>query len=204
MRNFGVLLLIISSSLTNAYAQRLNPDSTDTIPQNQLSMIIPDDTCAFAFIDSLPPNFPWMDTEERGWVGWFPWFSDSNIALLTGTYTVIVTEPNPCVDTTLQVDFIDDPFICFTYPWIFPTVIGWSGGCLGVPAPDPFKGWHEIDLFGTDTAMHSSLSSFCATNSRQISSSPPSETPDPPQPAPIPEQPWYQAVLPGAVRVRKF
>ncbi len=93
------------------------------------------------------------------------------------------------------------------------SVTSWLSGCwhgCGGPgdpwmlATDPFKGWHEIDLFGVDTGMiFTSLSSFSATNSRQISSSPHEETPEPPKPVPIPEQPWYEAVLPNPIRMRK-
>jgi len=197
MRNSVVLMVIVISSHTTLKAQKLFPDSGDTVPSDQLSMVLPPEGAVKATIrDSVPSPYPW--------------YNDSTLVLV-GTYTVIVTEPNPCVDTSIHVTFADNPYIVFTdpwmsYPWTIPTADDWFGGCWGgclVPAPDPYKGWHEIDLFSDDTMHFSSISGFEPTHKGLVSTKAPEETPESPKPVPVPEQPWYQALLPNPIRVKK-
>jgi hypothetical protein len=204
VRNYVVATAIIFCSSLEASAQRLSNDSTNDLATDQFSMIIPPDSSAIALTDSLPPLYQWMDTEENGNMGVWRWLTYSTLVCET-MYSVILTEPNSCIDTSLHVTFVDESSMIYTYPWtVSPDA--WCGryweGCL-VPAPDPYKGWHEIDLFSIDSFFHSSLSAFSQMQKGSITSVPPRETPEPPKPAPVPEQPWYQAVLPNPIRVRK-
>lgn len=105
---------------------------------------------------------------------------------------------------------VNDPTICFTpiitfvpYTYAMPIWEGcWDPFGDYMVIVDPYKGRHEIDLFNQDTSRGvKSISSFSETHARQISSSPPPEVPDPPKPAPVPKQPWYECILPRAIRV---
>lgn len=134
---------------------------------------------------------------------YFPWNPGVYVVPFPGMYTVTVTEPSPCVappdeQYPLVVCFSGYPWYASLdhSPWLF-------SGCLGVPAPDPYKSWYEINLFDT-TAENSSRTGLAATRSKEISTTPPSETPEPAKPVPLPEQPWYEAILPDPTRIRKF
>lgn len=66
----------------------------------------------------------------------------------------------------------------------------------------PWKHWHEIDLF--DTTENTPLSaSIIATRAKEISTVPPAETPEPAEPATLPSQPWYEAILPKPWQIQK-
>lgn len=138
----------------------------------------------------------------------YPWFGDSTMVLTT-TYTVIVNEPNPCVDPSLlpSVPELTPLTIAFTeartYPWYLSS--SWElSSYTTMYFPPPLQNTHNIDLLDQDTThTASTISSFSETNARQISSSPPPAIPEPPKPVSVPEQPWYQAVLPNPIRVRK-
>ena len=135
------------------------------------------------------------------WPGIWPWYSDTSIHVTPiGTYTVIVTEPNSCVDSSLlHIEWIEGPK---TYPFSVivaydPWVIGGSWQLEVVEeAQQP---WRRIDLFDTTT-------DFKATNTiRQthtgVTSVPPPTHPETPNPASLPAQSWYEAILPQPTRI---
>jgi len=110
VRRFIVFVLIIFSSLTKAKAQRLSSDNSDSIPQDQLSMVLPPDTSLVARVDSLSPIvlFPWIDIEE-GWQcgqGIFPVICCS----YTITLTIVVQEVSqPKTECALGLIAADAP-----------------------------------------------------------------------------------------------
>lgn len=112
MRSHIVLLLIIFSSLNTVQAQRLYPDSGNTISENKLSMVIPPDTSVVATIavDSIP-NL-WFDTEEGwrfpGYSIWTPAICVSDMVWLTVTITVTQPTP-PLTETALGLLAADAP-----------------------------------------------------------------------------------------------
>lgn len=128
-------------------------------------------------------------------------------------YTVIVSGPNPCVDTTLHVedpDVYTGPVVTFL-PY---TTGGWSWGDWSVSfypittdywitVSEPYKNSLQAGFFDTTPLCDSSKFMLYNTEPKQVSSYPPAKTPEPSKPFPLPEQPWYQAVMPNAIRVRK-
>jgi hypothetical protein len=202
-------LLICSVHLSAQYGEAqavVIPDTTvpfDTAWYNHLWDSIPH--------SQIPPGTEVTegDSSSQNETFTYPWFGDSTMVQTT-TYTVIVTEPNPCVDPALSqpatglAPLIVDFTGARSYPW-YPSISWELSSCYATIAfPPAVQNPHNIDLLDQDTAQTTSTSSsFSATNARQISSSPPPAIPDPPTPAPVPEQPWYQAVLPNPIRVRK-
>lgn len=206
-------VLIFTSGIftgANLSAQSLHEGKAEVFPDTTITL----DTAWYNHLwDSLPifnppdevrgSEFPW-DTSDT-----WPWAGDTNNFLNT-TYTVIVSGPNPCVDTSrqspdvgmapLHVTFVDISS-SRSYPW-HTSWDPWSiTGCMGT-VYYPYKSWYEINLF--DTAKpHTSRIGFAATRAMEISTVPPTETPEPAKPVSLPEQPWYQAVLPTPVRIRK-
>lgn len=187
MRNCIVLLLIVSLSLDAANAQPLYPDTT-MVPDsgwyifNWDAVRFPDSSqTELAIADSLfEEELPW---ECGGTQDFVPELSTSNIIVFNERSTPVIT------------------FITNTFAFPIWEICGDPHG-KWINIADPYKGWHEIDLFNQDTSRRArSISSFSETNAKQISSSAPPETPDPPKPVPIPEQPWYECILARAIRV---
>lgn len=57
----------------------------------------------------------------------------------------------------------------------------------------------SVGLSVTDSSLMQDALAFAytPTNPKEVSLDPPIETPEPTKPAPLPEQPWYQAILPS-------
>lgn len=129
------------------------------------------------------------------------------------TVVTLAHDTGICVSIPVVIEWPSTiyPVVTFTDS---PITLPWSWGSWSVPYEPPtmddwiieaapYRRTMHRGFFDTTPLRDSSAFVYYETEQKQVSAIPPAKTPEPAKPVPLPEQPWYQALLPTPIRIRK-